>query len=150
MKYCECGKKNDFTAKFCSNCGHSFVSLAGVSSSKPEIKPSPTPSPPQPARKQPTLRTPSFLNKAKSSQDNDDDDDEQEAEIDINLINSLSGLEVEITPTKPQTSTVGGLMETGSEKSAEKLLNSNKGPVKVNKKKILEEIRREGSSIRNG
>lgn len=152
MKYCECGKKNDFTAKFCSNCGHSFINLSDLNLTKKQTSASsqvdPPPKKPSPAKQPTQFRTPSFLKKGTPS--DDDEDDDAEVEVDMDLVNNITGLEVEITPAKPQTSTIGGLMETGSEKSAKRLNNSSKSSPKINKKKILDEIKKEGSSIRNG
>lgn len=155
MKYCpNCGKKNDFSAKFCSNCATAFVSLnimtSNLSKPQPVANPHPIASP-EISQEKPkaTLGRISKFADLDSGDINDLDDNYTDTDINFNLINQMTGLEVEIDSSPKTGSTIGGLMQTGSEKGAKESLKNKKtkGP-KVDRKKILDEIKKESSAIR--
>jgi len=129
-KYClECGGINGVTANFCSSCGSSFVNLkASTLGTKPNPKPKPKIAPP----KKPVVT---------ADLDDNDDDDEPIIDSESATVPQIDSLDVEVRASQPRKMSVSDLAS-----GANKTYQTNN--IKVNKKSVLEEFRREASAIK--
>jgi hypothetical protein len=153
MKYCpKCGKKNDFAANFCCICANPFVSLSSVETQ------SRTESPPKQEKSRPTnpilkKRPAQTYKPVFTESDNpEEDDDNDSGGIDLNLIAGIQKLDVEIQNVESRPSTIGALMQGGSEKGAAQALKDSKrkqGKIsKADMKATVEKLMSEGKAIR--
>ena len=153
MKYCpKCGKKNDFAANFCCICANPFVSLSSPASSYSKVESPPTQEQRRPVnpilKKKPTQTyKPVFT----ESDGDDTDDNYGDDDIDSNLIAGIQKLDVEIQGVETKSSSIGALMQGGSEKSAAQALKEGKKQPKISKadrKAAVEQLMSEGKSLR--
>jgi hypothetical protein len=145
--YCtECGSPTSYSAskpKFCSSCGTSFdklvvnkVLLQKLTADKPAA----------PKKISPRLQ------KATNTQDEDTDPDFDDPEDDINDVNSvppIRRLDVEIDQGYPSAKTKIGDIVGSSRGGAKREKIQGKPTTKADRKKFLEDFKREAGSVRS-
>jgi len=144
--YCtECGSPTSYSAskpKFCSSCGTSFDKLVvnKVLLQKPTAD-----KPVAPKKISPRLQ------KATNTQDEDTDPDFDDPEDDINRVPSIHRLDVEIDQgyqDKKEKTKIGDII--GSSRGGAKREKIQAKPLtKADRKKFLEDFKREAGSVRS-
>lgn len=128
MKYCdECGKPNETLANFCCKCSNPFVNLS-ISSISRE------------ARKNKQIQN--FKHKKSYIEEEEDVEDDNISGSE--RLPNIESLDVEITQPRKKVETIGDIYGTCSGKKEDKTPQK----IKINKKEILAEIKRESSAIK--
>ena len=132
--YCsDCGSPTEYSLnkpKFCTNCGNSFFG---------EKKQQKTALPVQMQR--PTIT------KAKRANIEPEDYEDDYAEVtEVNKIPDIDSLSFDINIQPSNTETIGDIIGSSSDK--ENQLRKNKEKIKINKKDLLDSLKKEGSAIK--
>lgn len=135
--YCtECGHPTTYSLnkpKFCSNCGNSFEKIT-INKTQPE---KPTFAKIQPHKK--------II--ARNENNNFEDNEDFDYDNDVNIVPDLNGLDCEILESKKQNLKIKDIIGTADAREKNKNKN-NKKLSKIEKRKFLEEFKREAGALR--
>lgn len=140
--YCtECGSPTNYTSskpKFCSSCGSAFDKLVvnKVQLQKPTF-----------TKQNNTYKKPSFQSKELLAENDEDYGDDDYDTQDTNHVPNIRGLDVELQASDNQKLKIKDIVGTGAPSKRERNKTSKK-MTKADKKKFLEEWKREAGAIR--
>jgi uncharacterized Zn finger protein (UPF0148 family) len=131
--YCpECGSPTEYSLnkpKFCTNCGNSFLGVKKEKVALPVQMQKPT------------------LSKAKRPNIEPEDYEDDYTEItEVNKIPDIDSLSFDINIQPSSTEKIGDIIGSSSDK--ENQLRKNKEKIKINKKDLLDSLKKEGSAIK--